>query len=260
MAVSPTVSLNNGVAMPRVGFGTWQVDQRVIELALAAGYRSIDTASMYGNEPDVARAIAKSGIPRNELFVTTKVWDDAHGYDRTLRSFEESRRRLALDLVDLYLIHWPAPGQDRYIETWRALEWLLAEGSVRAIGVSNFEPAHLDRLARETDTVPAVNQIKLNPYQPQRELRDYHSERRIATEAWAPLGRGEVLGDPVVAELAQRYGRTPAQIVLRWSIQHDIVAIPRSSNPSRIEENLDVFGFELDARAMERIDALSHGA
>ena len=258
MLAVPTVELNNGVAMPQLGFGTWNVGGREVELALEAGYRNFDTATIYGNEDEVGRAIAASGVPREELFVATKVWDDDQGHDSTLRAFEESRTRLALDVVDLYLIHWPAPKLDRYVETWRALESLLADGAVRAIGVSNFQIEHLERLARETDTVPALNQIELNPYLPQTARREHHAAHGIVTEAWAPLDRaGRLLREPVVTELAERHGRTPAQIVLRWSIQLGNVVIPRSSSRERIEENLDLFGFELEADDLSRITALA---
>lgn len=253
----PTQALDDGVEMPRLGFGTWNVGGRETELALAAGYRGIDTASVYENEAEVGRAIATSGIPRGELFVTTKVWNDAQGFDATLRAFEASRERLGLDVVDLYLIHWPEPERDLYVDTWRALEHLRGEGSVRCIGVSNFEIEQLERLARETDTVPAINQVKLNPYLPQGELRGYHAGRGIATEAWAPLDRaGSLLREPAVVELAERHERTPAQIVLRWSLELGNVVIPRSSSPERIEENLRVFDFELAADEVERLTAL----
>lgn len=257
LSAVPAVALNNGVAMPQLGFGTWNVGGREVELALEIGYRSIDTATIYGNEDEIGRAVAASGVPRDELFVATKVWDDDQGYDSTLRAFEASRTRLGLDVVDLYLIHWPAPKLDRYVETWRALERLLADGAVRSIGVSNFQIEHLVRLARETDTVPALNQIELNPYLPQTERQEHHAAHAIVTEAWAPLDRaGRLLREPVVTDLAERHGRTPAQIVLRWSIQLGNVVIPRSSSRERIEENFDVFGFELAAEDLDRITVL----
>jgi diketogulonate reductase-like aldo/keto reductase len=258
MAGVPTVALNNGVEMPQLGLGSWQVGEEAVAAALEVGYRSVDTATIYRNEADVGRAIAASGIPREELFVTTKVWEADQGFDSTLRAFEESRERLGLEVVDLYLIHWPAPAEDRYVDTWRALEQLHANGDVRAIGVSNFQPDQLDRLARETGTVPAVNQIELHPRLPQRELRDYHRGHGIATEAYSPLDQASsVLREPVVTELAERYERTPAQIVLRWSIELGNVVIPRSSNRRRIEENLHVFDFELDSAGVEAIGALA---
>jgi len=218
----------------------------IVGRALAAGYRHIDTAAMYGNEAGVGRAVAESGIPRDELFVTTKLNNDAHGTDEALRAFEDSRRKLGLDVVDLYLIHWPLPSQNRYVETWRALEKLRDHGVVRAIGVSNFQSAHLQRLLDETDTVPALNQIELHPYLTQEALRRFDADHGIATEAWSPLARGgTLLRDQVVTSTAEKYGRTPAQIVLRWHLQLGNVVIPKSATPSRIEENFAVFDFEL---------------
>jgi 2,5-diketo-D-gluconate reductase A len=253
----PAVALNNGVAIPQLGFGTWNVGEREVEMALEVGYRSFDTATIYGNERGVGAAIAASGVPRDELFVATKVWEDDQGYDSTLRAFEASRDRLRLDVVDLYLIHWPAPDLDLYPETWRAMERLLADGAVRAIGVSNFHVEHLERLARESETVPALNQIELNPYLPQAERREHHARHGIVTEAWAPLDRaGALLREPVVTELAQRHRRTPAQVVLRWSIELGNVVIPRSSSRERIEENLQVFDFELEPEDLRRLTAL----
>jgi 2,5-diketo-D-gluconate reductase A len=257
MDAIPSVRLNNGVEMPRLGLGTWDVGQDAVEAALEVGYRSVDTATIYRNEADVGRAIAGSGIPREDLFVTTKVWEADQGFDSTLRAFEASRALLAIEVVDLYLIHWPAPAQDRYVDTWRALEQLLANGDVRAIGVSNFHPDQLDRLARETDTVPAVNQIELHPHLPQRELRAYHGAHGIATEAYSPLDQaGTVLRDPVVVELAERYERTPAQIVLRWSVELGNIVIPRSSNRERLQENFRIFDFELDSGDVDAASAL----
>jgi len=250
MTDQPTVSLNNGVPIPQLGFGVFKVPPaetaEIVGRALAAGYRHIDTAAMYGNEAGVGRAVAESGIPRDELFVTTKLNNDAHGTDEALRAFEDSRRKLGLDVVDLYLIHWPLPSQNRYVETWRALEKLRDDGVVRAIGVSNFQSAHLQRLLDETDTVPALNQIELHPYLTQEALRRFDADHGIATEAWSPLARGgTLLRDQVVTSTAEKYGRTPAQIVLRWHLQLGNVVIPKSATPSRIEENFAVFDFEL---------------
>jgi 2,5-diketo-D-gluconate reductase A len=260
----PNVTLNNGVTMPQLGYGVFQVpDEETAEAvseALRAGYRSIDTAKIYGNERGVAQAVRESGIPREELFVTTKVWNDDQGYDEALRAFDTSLDKLGLDYLDLYLIHWPAPSAGRYVDTWRALEKVLADGRVRAIGVSNFQPAHLRRLFEETGTVPAVNQIELHPYLQQAELRALHAERGIATEAWSPLAKGgELLADPVVTELAERHGRTPAQVVLRWHLQLGNVVIPKSVTPARIRENLDVFGFELGAQDLAALGTLERG-
>jgi 2,5-diketo-D-gluconate reductase A len=218
-----TITLNNNVRIPQLGFGTFQVSprdtERVVSTALEAGYRSIDTAAAYHNEKGVGKAIASSGLPRDEIFVTTKLWNADHGYDRALRAFEASARRLGLDTVDLYLIHWPVPSADRYVETWKALEKLAADGRVRAIGVSNFAVEHLQRLFAETGTVPAVNQIELHPYFTQSELRELHAQHGIATEAWSPLAQGAALSDRTIIRLADRYGVTPAQLVLRWHLQ-----------------------------------------
>lgn len=260
----PTLTLNNGVAMPQLGFGVFQVPNddtaAAVGEALRAGYRSVDTAKVYGNEEGVARALRESGIPRDELFVTTKLWNDDHGYDAALRAFEASRRRLGLDYVDLYLIHWPTPKRDDYVETWRAFEKLLADGVVRAIGVSNFQPAHLRRLVDETGTVPAVNQIELHPYLQQAELRGMHRDLGIATEAWSPLAKGgDLLGEQAVTEIAAKHGRTPAQAVIRWHLQLGNVVIPKSVTPARIRENLAVYDFELDAADMARLSTLERG-
>lgn len=257
----PNITLNNGVTMPQLGFGVFKVPSadtaEITAQALEAGYRSIDTAKLYGNEDGVGRAIATSGIPRDELFVTTKLWNTDQGYDSALRAFDTSMKNLGLDYLDLYLIHWPAPSQDRYVETWKALERLYADGRVRAIGVSNFQLNHLRRLAAESTVVPAVNQIELHPYLTQEALRAYHTDHGIATEAWSPLAKGrELLTDPVVESLARKYDRTPAQIVLRWHIQRGTIAIPKSVTPSRIRENLDVFGFSLDESEMAELTGL----
>ena len=256
-----TVTLNNGVTMPRVGFGVFKVPEdataEAVGTALEAGYRGIDTATLYRNEEGVGKAIAASGIAREELFVTTKLWNTDQGYDSALRAFDASMTNLGLEYLDLYLIHWPVPSQDRYIETWQALEKLYADGRVRAIGVSNFQPHHLRRLAEKSTVVPALNQIELHPFLAQAEARAYHAEHGIATEAWAPIARGgDLLRDPVVDALARRHGRTPAQVVLRWHLQHGTIVIPKSVTPSRIRENLDVFGFELTEGDMAEIDGL----
>ncbi|MFE2280269.1 aldo/keto reductase [Streptomyces sp. NPDC059454] len=248
--------------MPQLGFGVWQVPdaeaETAVTTALEAGYRSIDTAAIYGNEEGTGRALAKSGVAREDLFVTTKLWNSDQGYDSTLRAFEASLSKLGLAYVDLYLIHWPTPARDRYVDTYKAFEKLLADGRVRAIGVSNFLPEHLDRLIAETSVVPAVNQIELHPHLQQHAAREYHAEQGIATEAWSPLGSGKgILEIPAIVAIAQKHGRTPAQVVLRWHLQLGNVVIPKSVTPSRIEENIDVFGFSLDAEDLAAISALN---
>ncbi|WP_037605975.1 aldo/keto reductase [Streptacidiphilus rugosus] len=245
----PTVTLDNGVAIPQLGFGVFQIPDdettAAVTTALEAGYRSIDTAAIYGNEAGVGRALAASGLPREELFVTTKLWNADQGYDATLRAFDASLAALGLDHVDLYLIHWPAPARDLYPDSWRAIARLTAEGRVRAAGVSNFQPAHLRRLIDGSGLVPAVNQIELHPGLQQSELRAFHAAHGIATEAWSPLAQGAVLDDAVVTAIAARTGKSPAQVVLRWHLQLGTIVIPKSVTPSRIRENLDVFDFAL---------------
>lgn len=262
MSKVPPIILNNGVEMPQLGFGVWQVPNdetaRAVGVALEAGYRSIDTAAIYGNEEGTGQAIAESGIPRKDLFVTTKLWNGDQGYDESLRAFDTSLQKLGLDYVDLYLIHWPTPDRDKYVDTYKAFEKIHAEGRARSIGVSNFLPEHLQRLLDETSIIPAVNQIELHPQLQQKESRAFHAEQGIATEAWSPLGQGKGLLDvPVLATIAQKHGRTPAQIVLRWHVQSGNVVIPKSVTPSRIKENLDVFSFELDTEDIAAITALN---
>lgn len=259
----PDLSLNQGPTIPQLGFGVFQVpdDQAAdaVAEALAAGYRSIDTAAIYGNEEGVGRAVAASGLRREELFITTKLWNDAHGAERAAPAYQQSLDRLGLDHVDLLLIHWPAPAQGRYAETWRALEALQSSGRVRAIGVSNFTAAQLEVLAAESGIVPAVNQVELHPYLQQLPTRAYNQEHGIRTEAWSPLAQGAVLTDPVIARLAAAHGRTPAQIVLRWHLQQGRIVIPKSVTPARIRENLDVFGFDLSEDDLAAIDGLDRG-
>ncbi|MFB7671275.1 aldo/keto reductase [Kitasatospora purpeofusca] len=255
----PTVTLNNGVEIPQLGFGVFQVPDEettaAVSTALEAGYRSIDTAAIYGNEAGVGRALAASGLPREELFVTTKLWNADQGYDATLRAFDASLDRLGLEQLDLYLIHWPAPAQDLYPDSWRAVERLAAEGRIRAAGVSNFQPAHLRRLLDRGGLVPAVNQVELHPGLQQAELRAFHAEHGIVTEAWSPLAQGAVLDDPAVTAIAARTGRAPAQVVLRWHLQLGNIVIPKSVTPDRIRQNLDVFDFELTDEDMAAVAA-----
>ncbi len=260
----PTLLLNSGTEMPQLGFGVYQVPDdeatATVSAALEAGYRSVDTAALYGNEGGTGKALRESGIPRGELFVTTKLWNTDQGHDTALRAFDDSLERLGLDYVDLYLVHWPAPGRDRYVQTWRALAEIHDSGRARAVGVSNFETDHLQRLLDETGVAPAVNQIELHPRLQQPELRRFDAEHRIATEAWAPLGRGNgVLDDPAVRRAAAKHGKTPAQVVLRWHIQLGNVVIPKSVTPSRIKENIDVFDFELDGEDLREIQRLETG-
>jgi 2,5-diketo-D-gluconate reductase A len=258
----PRTVLADGVGIDVIGYGVYKIPPAdtaaLCSTALDVGYRLLDTASLYGNEGGVgsaARAYLETA-DRKDLFVTSKVWNDDHGYDATLRAFDTSMGLLGLDHLDLYLIHWPCASKDLYVETWRALERLQADGRVRSIGVSNFQQAHLERLLAETGVVPVLNQIEVHPYLQQRDLRDFHRRHSIATQAWSPLGRGNVLEDAVIGRIAAGLGRTPAQVILRWHFQHDVLTIPKASSRERISSNLDIFGFELDDAAMAAIDAL----
>ena len=258
MTTNPQITLNNGVTMPQLGFGVFQVPDdettAAVTAALETGYRSIDTAAIYGNEVGVGRALAESGIARDELFITSKVWIADHGYDQALAAYDATLERLGLDYLDLYLIHWPAPELGTFPDTWRALERLATDGRVRAIGVSNFEPEHLDRIMSEHGIVPAVNQVELHPAMQNRAVVAANTVRGIATEAWSPLAQGAVLGEQAIVDIAARHGKTPAQVVLRWHLQQDRIVIPKSTTPARIAENFDVFGFTLDAAELAAID------
>jgi 2,5-diketo-D-gluconate reductase A len=258
------LTLNDGKRIPQLGFGVWRLSDEeapaVVGTALEAGYRLIDTAAMYGNEAGIGRAVAASGLPREDIFVATKVWNDRHGYDETLRACEESLGRLALDYVDLYLVHWPVPQRGAYVDTWRALMRLREDGRARSIGVCNFTVEHLKRVIDATGSTPSVNQVELHPRFQQKALRAFHQEAGIVTEAWAPLGRGGLLDDPVIQAIAGKHGRTPAQIVLRWHLDGGTVAIPKSATPARIRENRELDGFTLDAEDLARIAALDDPA
>jgi 2,5-diketo-D-gluconate reductase A len=262
-AISPSIPLNDGHRIPQLGLGVYKVADsdaaRVVETAIGSGYRHIDTATLYNNERGVGDGVRASGVPRGDIFVTTKVWDSDHGYDRTLRAFDSSLELLRFDYVDLYLIHWPVPSKDLFVDTWRALEAIRSDGRALSIGVSNFAPHHIDRLLAETEIVPAVNQVELHPWLPQREVRDYDRAKGIVTEAWSPLARGRVIGDRVLESIAARHGKTTAQVVLRWHIQLGNVVIPKSVTPARIEENIDVFDFELGADDLSAIASLESG-
>ena len=262
MADVPNVRLSDGVEIPQLGYGVFQIPpdetQRAVEAALEAGYRHIDTAAAYRNERGAAAGIAASGVPRGEIFITTKLWNTEQGFDSTLAAFDRSIEALDTDHVDLYLIHWPVPARDLYLDTWRAFERIHAEGGARSIGVSNFRIPDLERLANEAETQPTVNQIELHPLLQQVELRAWHAEHGIATEAWSPLAQGEVLKDDTLVTIAAHHERTVAQVILRWHLQIGNVVIPKSVTPARVRENLDIFDFELtedDLAAIARLDA-----
>lgn len=261
-AAVPRLRLNSGREIPQLGFGLYKIlgedAERAVEAALEAGYRHLDTASLYENEAEVGRAIAASGLPRQELFVTTKLWHTENAHDRAMAAFDRSLDALRLDYVDLYLIHWPAPRVGRYLEAWEALEEIAASGRARSIGVSNFLPEHLEAVIGLGGTVPAVNQVELHPLFQQRELREWQEPRGIRTEAWGPLGQGKYRLDeiPVLAGLAQRHGRSIQQIVIRWQLQEGVILIPKSSHPERIAQNLAVLDFELGREEIAAIRAL----
>lgn len=264
MSHIPSVALNNGVLIPQLGFGLYKVPgedvANLVPAAVDAGYRHFDTAAMYGNELALGRALGAQledgSLSREDFFITSKVWNDQQGYDATLRSFDDSMIALGLDVLDLYLIHWPVAGRGLYLETYRALETLYREGRVRAIGVSNFQVEHLSRVLEERDVVPAVNQVELHPWLQQRDLRAFHARHGITTEAWSPLARGALLEDAILTDVAAKHGRSVAQIALRWQIQEGIVVFPKASSAGRIRQNADLFGFSLDQEDLDRIAGL----
>jgi 2,5-diketo-D-gluconate reductase A len=260
---APSVTLNDGNSIPQVGLGVWQTPpedtERAVAAALQAGYRHIDTAAAYGNEVETGRAIAGSGLPREDVFLVTKLANADQGYDSTLAAFEASIGRLGVEYLDLYLIHWPLPAKNTFVETFKAFAQLRDQGRVRSVGVSNFEPEHLRILVDATGMVPAVNQIELHPLLPQHELRRVHAQLGIATEAWSPLGQGSLLTNPSVTGVANEHGKTAAQVLIRWHIQLGNIVIPTSVNPERIVSNFDVFDFELSEQDMATITSLDNG-
>ena len=263
MVFAPLVEMNDGRSIPVIGFGVWQVpDDVVVDATLKAlevGYRHIDTAYLYHNERGVGEALRRSGLDREDVFVTTKVWNTDHGYDETLSAFDKSTGLLGIDEVDLYLIHWPTPARDIYLDSWRALIRLREEGRARSIGVSNFHEAHLRKIIDETGVIPAINQIELHPWLPQAHMRDIDARLGVRTEAWSPLGSGRLIDDPVIGEVAAKHGKSPAQVMVRWSLQLGNIVLPKSVTPERIEQNIDVFDFELDDADMAAIATLDSG-
>lgn len=260
MTDTPRIALGADNAIPQIGLGVWQTPNDVavtaVQAALKSGYRHVDTAAIYENEEGVGQGLKGSDVPRAEIFVTTKVWNADQGYDNALRALRASLRRLQLDYLDLYLIHWPSPHRGLYLDTWRALVKAKEDGLVRSIGVSNFEAEHLDRIIGETGVTPALNQIELHPRFQQRALRAVHQKLGIETESWSPLGQGKLLADPVIGAVAAKHGRTPAQVIIRWHLDSGLVVIPKSVTPSRIAENFDVFGFSLDAEDLATLAGL----
>jgi 2,5-diketo-D-gluconate reductase A len=259
----PNITLNNGVEIPQLGFGVFQIEpEKTKDATLAAlevGYRHIDTAEMYGNEKEVGEAVRASGIDRSEIFVTSKLNNGFHAYDAALDAFEGSLKALDIDYLDLFLVHWPMPDVEDYVETWKAMEKMYESGRVRAIGVSNFQPHHLRRLHGETSVTPAVNQVEVHPYLANDEVRGFCAEHGIAVEAWSPIAQGGVLKDPAIVRIAEHLDRSPAQVTLRWHIQRGDIIFPKSVTRSRVEENFDLFGFELSGEDMAAIDGLDKG-
>lgn len=265
MSTVPAIEIAEGVSIPQLGFGVYQIEPdqtaEAVRTALDIGYRHIDTAEMYGNEKGVGQGIRDAGLDRGEVFVTSKLNNGFHKPDDARRAFDKTLQELGFDYVDLFLIHWPLPTlyDGDFVSTWKVLEELAADGRARSIGVSNFQPAHLDRLAKETDTVPAVNQIEVHPYFPNETVRSYGREHGIATEAWSPIAQGDVLGDPVVNSVAEALGKSPAQVVLRWHIQRGDIVFPKSVSPDRIKSNFEIFDFELGDANLDAISGLDQG-
>lgn len=260
----PYVQLNDGHRIPQLGLGTWQTPNAdapaLVQTALQLGYRHIDTAAIYGNERGIGEGLARAGVPRDELFVTTKLWNDRQGHDETLKAFDESLQRLGLDYVDLYLVHWPCPQRNQFVDSWKAMLRLRDEGRIRSVGVSNFREDDIEAVIMVTGVVPAVNQIEVHPWLQQRALRELGTYKGIATEAWSPLAQGgELLADPLIREIADRHGKTPAQVVLRWHVQLGSIVFPKSANPARIQENAAIFDFQLDEADLQRIASLDRG-
>ncbi len=260
MTTIPTINLNDGNAIPQLGFGVWQVPDdettpAVLE-AIKAGYRLIDTAQGYDNEEAVGKAIRDSGIPRDQLFITSKLRNGAHDYDEAIKAFELSAQKLGLDYLDMFLIHWPVPEQDKYVDAWKALVELKNQGRIRSIGVSNFLPEYIERIVEATGVLPTVNQVELHPRYQQRDIREFHAEQSIALECYSPLGSGAVLDNRVIGEIAQKHGKSSSQVILRWELDQGLIVIPKSTHKERIEQNIDVFGFSLDDQDRQRIDAL----
>ncbi len=254
------ITLNDGARIPQVGLGVWQTPNAeaapAVKAALDAGYRHVDTAAVYENEEGVGEGIRQSGLSRSDIFLTTKLWNNDQGYEQTLKAFEASLKRLGTDYVDLYLIHWPSAHRGLFVDTWKALVKLKEEGRAKSIGVSNFYPEHIEKIVAETGVTPVINQIELHPDFQQRETRAFHETHKIATQSWSPLGQGKLLGHPVIAEIAQKLGRTPAQVIIRWHIDNGLVVIPKSVTPSRIVENFKVFDFQLSPEDLQKLNGL----
>jgi 2,5-diketo-D-gluconate reductase A len=254
------ITLNDGARIPQVGLGVWQTPNNeaapAVKAALDAGYRHVDTAAVYENEEGVGEGIRQSALARADIFLTTKLWNTDQGYEQTLKAFDASLKRLGTDYVDLYLIHWPSAHRGLFVDTWKAFVKLKEEGRAKSIGVSNFHTEHIEKIVAETGVVPVINQIELHPDFQQREARDFHDKHKIATQSWSPLGQGKLLGHPVIADIAGKLGRTPAQVIIRWHIDNGLVVIPKSITPSRIVENFKVFDFKLSAEDLEKLNAL----